>query len=92
MNCICRVCVHICVCMCVTVLVTHIQTQFTQSIHLHTCVCVCVYVCACMCVCLHVYSNPHTIQEIWYFILMHYDMYVIVGIPKSVYPLHVHMK
>ena len=33
-----------------------------------------------------------TIQEIQYFELMHYDMCVIVGIPKSVYPLHVHMK
>ena len=36
--------------------------------------------------------NDHTIQEIWYCKLMHYDMCVIVGIPKSVYPLHVHMK
>ena len=37
-------------------------------------------------------DNVHTIQDIWYFKLMHYDMCVIVGIPKSVYPLHVHMK
>ena len=36
--------------------------------------------------------NDHTIQEIMYCILMHYDMCVIVGILKSVYPLHVHMK
>ena len=38
------------------------------------------------------FNNAYTIREIWYFNLMHYDMCVIVGIPKSVYPLHVHMK
>ena len=42
--------------------------------------------------CLCVYNNAHAIEEIWYFNLMHYVMCVIVGIPKSVYPLHVHMK
>ena len=85
-------CTYLCLYVCDSVGYTHTNTIYSEHTFAHACVCVCVYVCACMCVCLHVYSNPHTIQEIWYFILMHYDMYVFVGIPKSVYPLHVHMK
>ena len=63
------------------------EVTISQCLHMCVCTCMFAYVCVFMS-----YDNAHTIHEIWYCKLMHYDMCVIVGIPKSVYPLHVHMK
>ena len=81
------VCVCVCVCVCMHVILnvnthgTYVRIYDGQFLHFFSCL---LYL-----------TMPFldNIQGIWYFNLMHYyDMCVIVGIPKSVYPLHVHMK